>query len=64
MAGSAQPAAPPCGGTCVLQQGLWGVGPVDDLNQLVQHHGHVGLHLSPWGEGKEKGGQGGVDTHS
>lgn len=40
---------PPPSGTCVLQQGLWGVGPVNDLHQLVQHHGNVRLHVRAWG---------------
>ena len=39
-------AAPPCG-TCVLQQGLGRVGPVDDLHQQAQRLSHVRLHLGP-----------------
>lgn len=31
--------------TSVLQQGLGGVGPINDLNELVQYHGDVRLHL-------------------
>ena len=36
--------------TGVLQQSLGRVGPINDLNQLVQNHGDVRLHLHPWEE--------------
>lgn len=35
----------PQSGTCVLQKSLWGIWSVNDLHQLVQHHGNVRLHL-------------------
>lgn len=35
---------PPCG-TCVFQQSLWGIRSVNNLHQLVQHHGNVRLHF-------------------
>ncbi len=34
--------------TSVLQQGLGGVGSINNLNQLVQNHSDVGLHLHSW----------------
>ena len=33
--------------TCVFQQCLGRVGPVDDLHQIVEDHLHIGLHLCP-----------------
>ena len=33
--------------TCVFQQCLRRVGPVDDLHQIVEDHLHIGLHLCP-----------------
>lgn len=31
--------------TCIFQQGLGGVGSVDDLHQMWQNHAHIRLHL-------------------
>lgn len=40
--------------TCVFQQRLGRVGPVDDLHEVVEDHLHVGLHLCPWGTGQSE----------
>lgn len=34
--------------TCVFQQCLGCIGPVDDLHQVVEDHLHIGLHFCPW----------------